>query len=490
VDWKQYSGQDQSNFEQNMDHETMSKMNNDVLNALPLIASLFREEREKVAQKQILSIAPVLTVADIRQRSLTEGPQPIESVIHEAITIFTHRVRMDHPKFFGFIPSPAHPTSWLGELLNSLFNTHAGSWFQSSGPSTIEASLIDFLASNAGLPTETAGGIFVSGGSMANLTALMMARDQMLGSQEERMKGVIYVSEQTHLSVAKGLRVLGFVDSQIRKVPVDSKFRLDVESLGEMVQADRAKGLLPFAVVASCGTTNTGSVDPLHAIADFAQNEKLWMHVDGAYGANIVLSKSYTYLADGLGRADSISWDAHKWLFQTYGCGIVLTRNKKHLIDSFATDAEYVRDAVAAENTPNFWNFGIELTRPARAMKLWFTMRVLGLETMGALIDHGFALAERAEAELRRRRDWEILSPANLAIVVFRYVPSGLSEKDLDELNIAIAKKIIAENRAGALTTKLLGKTVLRICAISPELSLDEMAEVIAKIDETARSLS
>lgn len=325
---------------------------------------------------------------------------------------------------------------------------------------------------------------------MANLMALMMARDQMLGSQEERMRGCVYVSEQTHLSIAKGLRVLGFVDSQVRKVPTDSEFRLDINSLRKAVETDRIAGLLPFAVVASCGTTNTGSIDPLHAIADLAAKEKLWMHADGAYGASIVLSKSYSHLASGLGRADSISWDAHKWLFQTYGCGIVLARNKKHLMDSFATDAEYVRDAVAAEETPNFWNFGIELTRPARAMKLWFTMRVVGLETMGMLIDHGFALAERAEAELRRLGNWEILSPATLSIVVFRYAPVRQSETELDELNIAISKKLLSENIAGALTTKLSGKIALRICAISPELGLDEMVEIIAKINETAKSFS
>ena len=350
--------------------------------------------------------------------------------------------------------------------------------------------MIQFLAKKVGFPDDgSGGGIFVSGGSMANLTALMMARDQMLGSQEERMKGVVYVSVQTHLSVAKGLRVLGFVDPQIRKVAVDEKFRMDIESLQKAVKDDREAGLVPFAVVASCGTTNTGSIDPLSEIADFAEKEKLWVHVDGAYGASIVLSNSHAHLADGLGRAHSVSWDAHKWLFQTYGCGIVLVRNRKHLLDSFATDAEYVRDAVAAEEAPNFWNFGMELTRPARVMKLWFTMRVLGLEMVGKMIDHGFALAERAEDQLRKLEAWEVLSPASLGIVVFRYKPVGKSEGELDGMNIEISKKCLEANVAGALTTKLGGKTAMRMCAISPELGLDEISEVVKKMDEIARSL-
>ena len=308
---------------------------------------------------------------------------------------------------------------------------------------------------------------------MANLTALMVARDQKLPSQQDRLKGVIYVSAQTHLSVAKGLRVLGFIDSQIRKIPSDSSFRMEIDSLRDAVEVDREAGLLPFAIVASCGTTNTGSIDPLNAIADFAEREKMWVHVDGAYGASIVLSNSHTHLANGLGRAHSISWDAHKWLFQTYGCGIVLLRNRKHLLHSFATDADYVRDAVAAEEAPNFWSQGIELTRPARAMKLWFTMRVLGLDMLGRMINHGVSLAERAEGDLRRLEGWEVLSVASLGIVVFRYAPIGKAEKDLDDLSIAISKRLLEKNVAGALTTKLNGKTVLRICAISPELSLE-----------------
>ena len=323
---------------------------------------------------------------------------------------------------------------------------------------------------------------------MANLTALMVARDQMLKSQEERMRGVIYVSDQTHLSVAKGLRVLGFIDSQIRKVSSDSSFRMDVRGLKEAVEADRAAGRLPFVVVASCGTTNTGSVDPLDSIADLCVAQNLWMHVDGAYGASVVLS-SHAHLASGLGRAHSLSWDAHKWLFQTYGCGIVLVRDRKHLLASFATDADYVRDAVANDEAPNFWGLGIELTRPARAMKLWFTMRVLGLEEIGRMIDHGVALGERAEEELRRLEGWEVLSGASLGIVVFRFVAEGKSEEELDELSIAISKRSLEENIAGALTTKLGGKTVLRISAISPELSLDGMSEVIRKMDEIARSI-
>jgi L-2,4-diaminobutyrate decarboxylase len=474
-----------------MDPVAIARLNQDVLDALPLIASLFKNERDNLSSKPILSLAPPTNVPALRHLALPTGPRSIESVITEAQDIFTHRIRNDHPRFFGFIPSPALPISFLGNTLSALYNVHAGSWLQSSGTSAIEASLIQFLAARVGFPDDgSAGGSFVSGGSMANLTALMMARDQMLGTQQERMRGVIYTSAQTHLSIAKALRVLGFIDTQIRKMPVDAKFRMDTAHLQRAVEEDRAAGLLPFCIVASCGTTNTGSIDPLHEIANFADKEKMWMHVDGPFGASIVLSASHGHLADGLGRAHSVSWDAHKWLFQTFGCGIILVRNRKQLLESFATDAEYVRDATTAEETPNFWNFGIELTRPARAMRLWFTIRVLGLEEMGRMIDHGIALAERAEQELRRLEAWDVLSSASLGVVVFRYAPGGSDEVERDRMNIEISRRALEGNVAGALTTRLNGKTVMRICAISPELSLDGMSEVIVKMNEIATSIS
>ena len=269
---------------------------------------------------------------------------------------------MDHPRFYGFIPSPASPLSFVGDMLTTGFNAHSGSWMQSSGPAAIEQGLIAWLAQRAGLP-DSAGGLFVSGGSMANLTGLMLARDRML-PLEDRRRGVIYLSSQTHSSIAKGLGVLGFLPDQICKIGVDPERRLDVAALAEAITADQAIGRLPFAVVASCGTTNTGSIDDLHAVADLAARERLWLHVDGAYGASVALSGHHRSLIDGLGRADSLSWDAHKWLFQTYGCGMVLVRDRTHLPESFATSAEYLQDATAGDDTPNFWDYGIELPAP------------------------------------------------------------------------------------------------------------------------------
>jgi glutamate/tyrosine decarboxylase-like PLP-dependent enzyme len=177
-----------------------------------------------------------------------------------------------------------------------------------------------------------------------------------------------------------------------------------------------------------------------------------------------------------------MSWDAHKWLFQTYSCGLLLVKDKANLVRSFANEGDYLRDGVAIEDEdiPNFWNYSMELTRPAsRAMKLWFTLRVIGVERIGDMIDHGFDLAERAEEELRKLPDWEIVSSASLGVITFRYAPEGLAEDELETVNTGISKSLISSNKAGILTTKVRGKVALRICALSPQLALDDMSDII-----------
>lgn len=442
---------------------------------------------ERTARARVIQAAPPETLARLRARGVPEEGRPFDEVVEEMLgEVYANRARMDHPRFFAFIPGPASPLSWIGDLLTAAHNPHAGSWLQSSGASCVERELVSWLCARLGLPA-TAGGLFVSGGSMANLTALTVARDRRL-PEEARASGVAYVSEQTHSSVAKGLKIIGFLDRQIRKIAVDADFRLDVVQLAEAIARDRAAGLMPFAVVASAGTTNTGSIDPLHAIADLCAAERLWLHVDGAYGASIALSPRHRGRLAGIERADSVSWDAHKWLFQTYGCGAVLLRDGQHLIETFHTRPEYLRDAERQDDGVNFWDFGPELTRPARSLKLWLTLQVMGARAMGEAVAHGFQLAEWAEDELRRRADWRIVSPAQLAIVNFRYAPAGCADDRLDALNKGISRRALDEGFAGVLTTQLEGRTVLRICAIHPEATEGDMRETVRRLDGYARA--
>ena len=447
---------------------------------------------------RIIDVADESQEASIRKVAIP-SPQgrPLEDSINQAVEIFSHRVAMDHPRFFGFIPSPVHPVAYLGDIITIMFNTHAGSWFQSSGPSAIEDVLLEWLGQQAGMPSSV-GGIFVSGGSVAKLSAIVMARDQKL-SFDQRRRGIIYLSDQTHSSVKKGLAIAGFHETQMRWIKSDEAYRISVLDLSETIAADREAGLLPFLLIATCGYTNTGAVDPLQDLADIAEHEKLWLHVDGAYGASVLLSQQHKRQADGIGRAHSLSWDAHKWLFQTYACGMLLVREKRNLVQTFATNASYIQDADEMSSAHvNFWNRGVELTRPARAMKLWFTLQVLGLDKMGEMIGHGIHLAEYAEQMFSKMPDWEIVTPAKLAIINFRYLPPYLKdhqsdprhETELERLNIEISRRAIAENVAAPLTTRLHGRLNMRICSIHPSLSEVQMGEIIQNLDIIARKTS
>lgn len=442
---------------------------------------------DRTPGERVFEVADTDVLARLRGIGIPANGRPFEVVVDEMLgDIYPYRARVDHPRYFAFIPSPAAPLSWIGDLLTAVHNPHAGSWLQSSGPSCIEIELVAWLCAQIGFP-QAAGGLFVSGGSMANLTALTAARDRML-DEDGRASGVAYVSEQTHSSVAKGLKIIGFLDRQIRKVAVDADFRMNVGRLAEAIACDRAAGLTPFAVVASAGTTNTGSIDPLGAIADLCAAKRLWMHVDGAYGASVLLSPTHRELLSGIERADSVSWDAHKWLFQTHGCGVVLLRDRQRLLDTFHTRPEYLRDAQTQDDAVNFWDFGPELTRPARSLKLWLTLQTLGSRAVGEMIDHGFRLAEWAENELERLPDWRIVSPAQLAIVNFRFAPPGFSEEALDAMNSGISRRALAEGFAGVLTTQLSGRTALRICAIHPDATEADMRETIRRLDVHAQA--
>ena len=472
-----------------------SSMNNgtcydldDISNAIQTISSHYLSINTNSDAEPVVKIADVNTATFLSQNYGTPNdyPRRVEDVLKEAFEIFDYRTRMNHPCFFGFIPSPVLPIAWLGDVVSTTFNAHGGSRFQSSGPSAIEHTLIHWMACRMGLPAATAGGITVSGGSMANLTAMAVARDTHL-PRAQWHAGVAYVSDQIHSSIAKGLGILGIHREQIRKVPTDGHFKMDTDAFKSMVEEDLKAGHYPFLVVATCGTTNTGAIDPIEKITEIGHAHKMWVHVDGAYGATAVLSNSYQSQLTSLGDADSISWDAHKWLFQTYGCGFVLVRDQSLLTKCFRTGAEYTQDAKDLDDIPNYWNMGVELTRPTRAMKLWFTLRVLGLDQTSTLIDHGIQMAKFAEQQIRELQDWEILSSASLAIVTFRFVPPGMTNEELDELNREISGQLLAENIAGMLTTKVHGKVVLRICSISPSLSLQHLQKVIQQMDAIAK---
>lgn len=371
--------------------------------------------------------------------------------------------------------------------MTSAYNIHAGGSKLAPMVNCIEQEVLKWLCQQVGF-TENPGGVFVSGGSMANITALTAARDNKLNDETFHL-GVAYISDQTHSSVAKGLRIIGIPNNRIRIIPTNEHFQMKTDLLETQIQADIEAGLIPFVVIGTAGTTNTGSIDPFQQISDICTNYHLWFHIDGAYGASVLLSPKYRHLLKGTELADSISWDAHKWLFQTYGCAMVLVKDIKHLFHSFHVNPEYLQDIEGDLDHINTWDIGMELTRPARGLKLWLTLQVLGTDLIGSAIEHGFDLAIWAEEALRELDHWEIVSEAQLAMVNFRYTSEDLTEEETDILNEKISEQILASGYAAIFTTVLNGKKVLRICALHPETTRDDMRTTIHMLDTFAKEI-
>lgn len=371
-----------------------------------------------------------------------------------------------HPRWFARISSPSNSVSFLADAVASGFNLLGTSWVAASGPSTVELTVLDWLRGWCGMPAGTEG-LLTSGGSMASLTALVAAREARGAG------GVVYLSDQTHGSILRDLRVMG--ESGVRVLPSDSSFRLPASSVAAAIAADRAAGLEPFAVVGTAGTTNTGAVDPLEELASLCSSEGLWFHVDGAYGAAAVLTPGGRSLLAGMEQADSLVIDPHKWLFQPYEAGAVLMREPGLLERTFSLSGEYLRDTFGG--AVNFRDRGIQLTRGARALKLWLSVQVFGLDAFRDAVAHGIALAEHAEEVLRARPGWEVVTPASLGIVCFTRVGADDS---------AISAATVADGYAAPSTTVLRGQTVLRLCTINPRTTFDEIDETIARMERLA----
>lgn len=407
--------------------------------------------------------------------------RPLDEALDELLTqAGAGADRVDHPRFHAFVPGPAALASRIGDMAAATLNLQAGSPRQSPGAAAIERGLIRFLADAVGFPPE-AGGLFLSGGSMANLTAVVAAREDRL-SESERPRGVAYVAAETHPSVTRALRIAGLACGCIRTVAADERFRMAPEALEAAIVQDLAAGLRPFLVVATAGATATGAIDPLPEIAAVAERHGLWLHVDGALGAAVALSPARRSLLDGVERADSLAWDGHKWLFQTYGCGMLLVRREAALTEAFRLEADYLDALAPDDGAPNFWDMGPETSRPARALKLWLTLQTLGLDEIAAAIDRACAHAETVNRRIAAMAGWTRGAPASLGVATFRCAPDGLNDKATDALNAALAADMRAEGFAVVGEARLNGRRFLRLCALHPEATDDDLRDTLERL--------
>ena len=383
--------------------------------------------------------------------------------------VLPYVARISHPGYLAFIPGEGTWPGALGDLIASALNIDTCWWLGGSGPAALELIVVDWFRQWVGYPAE-ARGLLVSGGSAANLTALACAREALVGAMNEQL--VAYLSDQAHTSLAKGARALGFRPDRVRIVASDQHGRMRPDALRAAMLADRAAGLRPLVVVASAGTTSTGAVDPFPELSALCQEQGVWLHVDGAYGAFACLSERGRSALAGMELADSITLDPHKWLYQPVEVGAVLVRDGKLLRRAFEVSHDYLKGIHAAAEEVNFSDHGLQLTRTCRALKLWISIHYFGLAAFRQSIDRCIDLTEHAQRRIEASSQLELVTPASLGVVTFRRHPPGLDdERALDLINADLVARISEDGEVFLSTGLVRGREMLRLCILNHSTS-------------------
>lgn len=435
-----------------------------------------------------------------------EEPMPeAELLAYLREVVLEHSMYPGHPRFYAYITGAGTVPGAAADLLAAGLNQNLGGWRLSPAASEIELHLTRWFADRFGLP-DTAGGLIVSGGAMANFVALKTARDRVAGwdVRREGIRGgpplAIYESAEAHVVNDRAADMLGLGTDAVRHVPVDQVYRMRVDLLREAIRLDRERGVRPVVVVASGGTVVTGSIDPLAEIADVCAEEGLWFHVDAAYGGPAVLADDLRPLLSGIDRADSIAFDPHKWLYTPHSGGCVLVRDLRHLGESFVVHPTYTR----ADKDRTGWGLdlmehGPQFSRGFWALKVWVSLLAHGRRAYGARISHDAALARYLSARADEREEFEPVAPVTLSIACFRYVPPSLGQgpgrdEYLNELNERLLTEIMLDGRVFCSNAVLNGCFALRACIVNfrteaedVDALLDVAAEIGARLDSELR---
>ncbi|MHB1301105.1 MAG: pyridoxal phosphate-dependent decarboxylase family protein [Burkholderiales bacterium] len=423
-------------------------------------------------------------VRDLFREALPARPSALASV-HETFmrAVLPYAAGNVHPGFMGWVHGGGTPVGMLADMLAAGLNANLGGRDQM--PIEVEKQVLQWVREIFGFP-DTASGLFVTGTSMANFISLIVARTARLGA-EVRKRGmhesrlVAYASKSAHGSIAQALDLSGMGVDALRTVPVNERFEMDVAALEDAVKKDRQAGYVPFFVAGTAGTVDTGAVDDLDAIADFAAREGLWFHVDGAYGALGMLAPDIAPRLAGILRADSIAFDFHKWGQVPYDAGFVLVRDGELHRSAFASDAAYLRRESRALAAGSPWpcDFGPDLSRSFRALKTWFTIKVFGTEMIGQAISGTCDLARYLKKRIEKAEQLELLAPVSLNIVCFRY-----KCREPDRVNAEIVARLQESGIAAPSTIILDGRLAIRAAIVNHRSNRSDIdAFVDAAID-------
>jgi aromatic-L-amino-acid/L-tryptophan decarboxylase len=396
--------------------------------------------------------------------------------------------RAQNGRFFGYVQGSGEPIAALGDLLGSILNQNITAWRSSPAGVTIERTVVRWLSEAVGCRGFV--GTLTSGGSAANLMGLAMARETKMPCNEQglynRVAGVIYASEQVHMAVPKAVAMLGVGRKNLRFIPCDDSYRMVPAQLEQAIQRDEAEGRMPIAVVASAGTVNTGSIDPLREIAAIARKHDVWMHIDGAYGALAAIAVPEKF--DGLALADSLSLDPHKWLYQPLDCGCLLYRDVSSAQKTFTYTGNYAKQ-LSSDPVEGFAYFeeSIELSRRFRALKVWLSLRYHGLHAFRTAIQQDLYHAQRLAAAIEDSGSLELLGPVELSAVCFRHLlDDEASEETRNRFNLALLKRIVARGKVYLSNTELKGKFCLRVCIVNHRTKETDIDALVREVLEVA----
>lgn len=406
------------------------------------------------------------------------------------IQVMAH-CRAQNGRFFGYVQGSADPIAALGDFMASVLNQNMTAWRSSPAGVSIERTVVRWLAEAVGCPGFS--GTLTGGGSAANLMGLAMARESRIPANDRGIHaagaGVIYASDQIHMAIPKAVAMLGIGRKNLHYIPCDDFYRMLPSELERAIATDKASGGRPIAVVASAGTVNTGSIDPLPEIAAICRAHDLWLHIDGAYGALAAIAVPEKFA--GVAEADSLSLDPHKWLYQPLDCGCLLYKDSELARQTFTYTGSYARQ-LSSDPVEGFAFFeeSMELSRRFRALKLWLSLRYHGLENFRAAIKKNLDQAQRLAAAIRNSPDLEITGPVELSVVCFRHqVTEDASEELRTRFNLALLKRIVGRGRIYLSNAELNGRFCLRICIVNHLTTDSDIDGVVPEVLSAAAEI-
>lgn len=431
------------------------------------------EHLRTIRQQPVWQPVPAQVAARLETAAPEQGVGA-ESAYEEFLRdILPYATGNTHPRFWGWVIGSGTPLGALADLLAAGMNATV-SGLRGSAP-LVEDQVLGWLQQLVGFPS-TGSGLLTSGGSMANIIGLAGAVDSRAGADIGRTglalaarRPVLYASEEVHLSVEKGVRLLGLGTESMRRIPVDSDYRIDVDRLREAIEDDLVVGLHPFCIVANAGTVNTGAFDDLEALADLAEHHGLWLHVDGAFGALAALDPDSRQLITGIERADSLAFDLHKWMVAPIEAGAVLFRDRQSQVGAFATKASYVSKMPGGigENGTSHTDRGLQMSRNFRALKIWMAIKAHGVAPYRELVARNIAQARYLAGRIEAADRLELLAPVPLNIVCFRYHEPGIGADELDAINQQIVVSLQERGIAAPSQTTLDGRFAIRACFVN-----------------------